>query len=192
MLDRSRVRDYLPLMDPAPPTTERSGRAVLWPTLVWLYSIGLVLWAVFAVSGYRGRYSKATDSWQMDATRVVELTVVPAERELRSCASDVFITKRLHCGKHADGSTYGGPVSEDTSVLQPLEDVRGNLFLAAGLWAQPLVRQSLGQQRFNVLCNLTVYGAAHTAVITTPLHPGPKPLEQAVAVGSIHGCSIVQ
>jgi hypothetical protein len=167
-------------------------RRVFTPTMLWMYHIGFVTWLAFTITGYRGKYSPATDSWQMDETRLVEVPIVSTERDARACASDIIVAKRLHCGKHADRSQYGGDVATDTSVLQPLEDVNGNLFLAGGLWAQLPLRRALPSQSFTLLCNFRVYGAARSVEIRTPKRSEFASLKHAVAVGSLSGCVIPQ
>jgi hypothetical protein len=181
--------DALPDSHPEEPA--RSAASLLMPTTLSLLSIGIVLWLVYAWSGYSTKYSQATDSWKLNSTKMIEITVVREDRDNLSCASDVTVGG-LHCGFHANQQPWGGDISSDSQVLQPFNTVANELFLGAGLWASPRLPKNLPNVRFTVMCNYKVFGAAKSMSLRWALPPKGSfdPLKTSVAVGSLSDCVI--
>jgi hypothetical protein len=177
--------------DSQPEEPIRSAASLLMPTTLSLLSIGIVLWLVYAWSGYSTKYSQATDSWKLNSTKMIEITVVREDRDNLSCASDVTVGG-LHCGFHANQQPWGGGVSSDSQVLQPFNTVANELFLGAGLWTSPRLPKTLPSVRFTVMCNYKVYGAAKSMSLRWALPPKGSfdPLKTSVAVGALSDCVI--
>lgn len=161
------------------------------PTLVTFYSIGIALWLIFAWSGYDTKYSQTTDSWKLNSTKMIEITLIPEDKVNLACASDANV-HGLHCGYNAHQQKVPGEVDTDPQLLQPYNTVANELFLGAGLWTNPVLKGQLPGQRFTVMCNYKVLGAAKNVALRWGLKAAFDPLKNSVAVGSLSDCVIPQ
>ncbi|HXJ20510.1 MAG TPA: hypothetical protein VMT03_09775 [Polyangia bacterium] len=145
----------------ARPTSPRLNALVLS-----LLSFCLILFGVWLVSAgkrYRQEYSQVTAGWQVGATRVVELTLVRADKLSLACASDVSVAG-LHCGFRRDfGAVAASP--DDPLVLQPYNTTGGELLLGAGLWTSPDLKGTLPTARFTVVCNYHIEGLTSSTAV---------------------------
>lgn len=177
--------------DPAPEPPRRSLGSVLMPTLVTFYSIGIALWLIFAWSGYDTKYSQTTDSWKLNSTKLIEITLIAEDKVNLACASDANV-HGLHCGYNAHQQKVPGEVDADPQLLQPYNTVANELFLGAGLWTNQALKGQLPGQRFTVMCNYKVLGAAKNVSLRWGLKAAFDPLKNSVAVGSLSDCVIPQ
>jgi hypothetical protein len=174
---------------PEPP--RRTLGSVLMPTLVTFYSIGIALWLIFAWSGYDTKYSQTTDSWKLNSTKMIEITLIGEDKVNLACASDANV-HGLHCGYNAQHQKVPGEVDTDPQLLQPYNTVANELFLGAGLWTNPVLKGPLPGQRFTVMCNYKVLGAAKNVSLRWGVKAAFDPLKNSVAVGSLSDCVIPQ
>jgi hypothetical protein len=156
-------------------------------TLLVLLLIGFFTWLGFAVTGYAARHSQLTEEWAVGSTRLVEVTVVAQDRVRLACASDLSFGS-LHCGYRASQARWE-PVDEP-NTLQPLNTVKNELFLGAGLWSDPELPIPEFGQRFSMTCNYHVEGVMKSAALRWS-ELGPfAPLTQTVTVGHFSNCVI--
>jgi hypothetical protein len=175
--------------DPPPKDKRRTAGELLLITVVWFFGIGFSVWLVFAWSGYSSKYSQTTESWKLNATKMIEITVVAEDRTNLACSSDVTI-EGLHCGYRANQQPWGGEPATDSQVLQPFNTVANELFLGAGLWTSPKLPKQLPGTRFTVMCNYKVLGAAKSMSLRWAPKGSFDPLKSSVAVGSLTDCVI--
>lgn len=180
-----------PVEDPVINAPRRSLGSVLMPTLLAFYTIGIALWLVFAWSGYNTKYSQATDSWKLNSTKMIEITLVAEDKTNLACASDVSV-EGLHCGYDARQNKRPGDVDTDPNILQPYNTVANELFMGAGLWTSSVLKAALPGQRFTVMCNYKVMGAAKNVSLRWAPKAGFDPLKTSVAVGTLTDCVIPQ
>jgi len=177
--------------DPVLNAPRRPLGSVLMPTLVAFYTIGIALWLIFAWSGYNTKYSQATDSWKLNSTKMIEITLVAEDKTNLACASDVSI-EGLHCGYDARHNKRPSEVDADPTILQPYNTVANELFMGAGLWTAPILKGQLPGQRFTVMCNYKVMGAAKNVSLRWAAKGGFDPVKTSVAVGALTDCVIPQ
>jgi len=144
---------------------------------------------VFAWLDYGSRYSQATDSWKLNSTKMIEITLVAEDKNNLACASDVTVGD-LHCGYHGNLQPWGSDVSTDSKILQPFNTVANELFLGAGLWTSPSLPKQLPGIRFTVVCNYKVLGAARSMLLRWSPKGSFDPLKNSVAVGALSDCVI--
>lgn len=177
--------------DATPEPPRRSLSSVLLPTLVTFYSIGIALWLIFAWSGYDTKYSQTTDSWKLNSTKMIEITLIAEDKGNLACASDANV-QGLHCGYNAHNQKVSGEVDSDPQILQPYNTVANELFLGAGLWTSQTLKGQLPGQRFTVMCNYKVLGAAKNVALRWAPKAAFDPLKNSVAVGTLSDCVIPQ
>ncbi len=156
-------------------------------TLLVLLLIGFFTWLGFAVTGYAARHSQLTEEWAFGSTRLVEVTVVAPDRQSLACASDVTFGE-LHCGYRANHAAWG--TADEANTLQPLNSVKNELFLGAGLWSDPTLPVPTNGQRFSVSCNYHVEGVLRSASLRWAPNGPFVPLTQTVTVGRFSHCVI--
>jgi hypothetical protein len=156
-------------------------------TLLVLLLIGFFTWLGFAVSGYAARHSQLTEEWAVGSTRLVEVTVVAQDRVRLACASDLSFGA-LHCGYRASQARWE-PV-DAPNTLQPLNSVKNELFLGAGLWADEALPIPESGQRFSMTCNYHVQGVMKSAALRWAEDGAFTPLTQTVTVGRFSDCVI--
>lgn len=167
----------------------RSAAALLMPSVLTLLSIGIVLWLIFAWSGYSTKYSQSTEGWKLNSTKMIEITVVAEDRVNLACSSDITIGG-VHCGYRNNRQQWGGEPKNDSQVLQPFNTVANELFLGAGLWTSPALPKQLPGTRFTVMCNYKVLGAAKSVSLRWAPKGSFDPLKSSVAVGALSDCVI--
>lgn len=175
--------------DTPTPEPRRTAASLLMPSVLTLLSIGIVLWLIFAWSGYSSKYSQTTEGWKLNSTKMIEITVVAEDRVNLACASDVEIGG-VHCGYRANQQPRGGEPASDSQVLQPFNTVANELFLGAGLWTSPSLPKQLPTSRFTVMCNCKVLGAAKSMSLRWAIKGSFDPLKSSVAVGALSDCVI--
>jgi hypothetical protein len=164
---------------------------VLTSTVVALLSIGVGLWLVFKWSGYGDRYAQLTDGWRLGGTRLIEITLIPQDKDNLACASDLVV-EGLHCGYRANRQPFDPKGPDEAHTLRPYNTTASELFLGAGLWDLPALRGQLPRDRFSVACNYTVVGVAKSVALRwSPTGPF-DPLKPTVTVGRLTDCVIPQ
>jgi hypothetical protein len=149
--------------------------------------IGFVLWLIFGVLGYEKGHPQLTDSWAIGTVRLVEVSVVPEDRDALACASDTAYGS-LRCRYHADETTID-PANE-RDVIQPLNTVKNELLLGAGLWSD--LGSSIPEKghRFTVACNFHVEVVLRSAALRWAPHGVFSPLALTAAAGHLTDCVI--
>jgi hypothetical protein len=180
----------LPSSEEPAATDQRPRTGVLMPTALSLFCIGFTLWLVYAWSGYSSKYSQTTDSWRLNSTKMIEITLVAEDKVNLACASDVVVGG-LHCGHRGNQQQYGNTdPANDGQVLQPYNTVANELFLGAGLWMSKSLPKVLPNVRFTVMCNYKVLGAAKSVSLRWAPKGSFDPLKNSVAVGTLSDCVI--
>ena len=150
-----------------------------------LILIGFVTWLLFTWSGYAKRHSENMEGWSVGGTRIVEVTVVPEDRERLACASDVRVGN-LHCGYTNAQQPNGAGDERDT--LQPLNTIKNELLLGAGLFVDIANQIPRPGQRFTVVCNYHVEGVVKSATLRWETGGQFVPASQSVTLGHLTDC----
>jgi hypothetical protein len=156
-------------------------------TLLVLFLIGFACWLAFATTGYAARHAQLNDTWVIGGTRVVEVSIVPEDRQNLACASDVQVGQ-LRCKYGRDQQPSDGLAERNS--LQPLNTVKNELFLAAGLWELPAAAAAPPGQRFTVVCNYHVEGVVRSVSLRWGVKAPFGPLTVSTTAGSLTDCSI--
>lgn len=156
-------------------------------TLLVLLLIGFFTWLALSVTGYAARHSQLNEEWSVGSTRLVEVTVVAEDRRRLSCAS-ALEAGTLHCGYLANGRLRE-PVDE-ANTLQPLNTVKNELLLGAGLWSDPALPVPPMGVRFSVVCNYHVEGVLKSVALRWGDQGPFEPLKQTATVGHFTNCVI--
>ena len=178
---------------PAAPPDEREPlpHNVLLYTVFGLLCIGVALWLILAWSGYKEKYSQQTEGWHLGSTKMLEITLIRDDKKNLACASDRTYGE-IRCGYTRDGKPFGPKPDEDPHILQPFNTVKNELFLAAGLWQAPVLKEPLPADRFTVVCNYYVVGVLKAVALRWSPTGSFNPVDQSVAVGTLSDCVIPQ
>jgi len=178
---------------PAAPPDEREPlpHNVLLYTVFGLLCIGVALWLILAWSGYKEKYSQQTEGWHLGSTKMLEITLIRDDKKNLACASD-RVYGEIRCGYTRDGKPFGPKPDEDPHILQPFNTVKNELFLAAGLWQAPVLKEPLPADRFTVVCNYYVVGVLKAVALRWSPTGSFNPVDQSVAVGTLSDCVIPQ
>jgi hypothetical protein len=122
---------------------------------------------------------------------MLEITLIRDDKKNLACASD-RVYGEIHCGYTRDGKPFGPKPEEDPHILQPFNTVKNELFLAAGLWHAPVLKEPLPADRFTVVCNYYVVGVLKAVALRWSPTGSFNPVDQSVAVGSLSDCVIPQ
>jgi hypothetical protein len=182
-----------PAAEPAAPTEKKVDppKNLLLYTVFGFLCIGVALWLVLAWAGYKEKYSQHTEGWHLGATRMIEITLVREDKKNLACASDKTFGN-VHCGYLANSQPTGTTPESDPNVLQPFNTVKNELFLAAGLWQSPILREPLPKERFTVVCNYHVLGVLKAVSLRWATTGSFSPVDQSVAAGNLTDCAIPQ
>jgi hypothetical protein len=173
----------------APGVHAGGGPHVLTSTVLALLSIGVALGLVFAWSGYADRYAQLTDGWRLGGTRLVEITLIPQDKDNLACASDMVIGG-LHCAYRSSHQPFGP--ADEAHTLRPYNTTGSELFLGGGLWSLPVLQGQLPRDRFSVACNYTVLGVAKSVSLRWSPTGSFDPLKPTITVGRLSDCVIPQ
>jgi len=190
---RQEQPDAPPCCEPSPVQADVPARPahcnVLILSFLSLFLIGFGVWVFSAGKRYREEYAQSMEGWRVGSTRTVEITLVKEDRRNLSCASDQVIGG-LQCGYR--GESHGaGPLSPDSpQILQPYNTVGNELFLGAGLWNSPDLKEPLPQGRFTVVCNYHITGVIKSASIRFDLAAPFGPIGRTVTVGTLTDCML--
>lgn len=181
---------------PAPPPDENYPREPL-PRRVLLYTVfallcfGVALWLVFAWAGYKEKYSQANDGWRLGSTKMLEITLIREDKRNLACASDRSFGE-IRCAHARDGRFLGTNPADSPNILQPFNTVKNELFLAAGLWQSPVLKEPLPTERFTVVCNYHVVGVLKAVALRWSPTGTFGPVDQSVPAGRLSDCVIPQ
>jgi hypothetical protein len=114
--------------------------------------------AIAAVVFFLMKRTERSTRWEVGNEVPVEITLIAADATNLACASPAEIA-----GKHCAFETTEQPssksgASDDRLLLKPYTTTDGRTFLAAGLWTQPALTQSLPAARFTVRCRFAIEG----------------------------------
>jgi hypothetical protein len=147
------------------------------------------VWVISAGRRYREEYAQTMEGWRVGSTRAVEITLVKDDKRNLSCASDQVIAG-LQCGYRGE-SHEAGPLSPDSpQILRPYNTVGNDLFLGAGLWNSPDLKEPLPERRFTVVCNYHIEGVVKSAMIRFTPAASFGPVGRTVTVGTLTDCMI--
>jgi len=167
------------------------------PKRVLLYTVfallcgGIGLWLVFAWTGYKEKYSQTNEGWRLGSTKMLEITLIREDKKNLACASDRRFGE-IHCAHARDGRFLGTKPEDSPNILQPFNTVKNELFLAAGLWQGPALREPLPAERFTVVCNYRVVGVLKAVALRWSPTGSFNPVDQSVAVGTLSDCVVPQ
>jgi len=122
---------------------------------------------------------------------MVEVTLIRDDKKNLSCASDRSF-EQIHCGFYGNSQPWGPGPDQDSNTLQPFNTVKNELFLAAGLWAAPILRGELPSSRFTVVCNYHIQGVLKNVSLRWSSTGNFSPVDQSVTVGKLTDCVIPQ
>lgn|GEM_PF-1298816 len=166
-------------------------RNLLVYTFFGLLCIGFGVWLVFAWAGYKDKYAQQTEGWQVGKTRMLEITLIREDKQNLACRSDRELSG-VHCAYRANGELWGPGPEVDAHTLQPFNTIRNELFLAAGLWQSPALKDPLPSERFSVVCKYQIIGVVRAVSLRWSLTGSFNPVDQSVAVGTLSECAIPQ
>jgi hypothetical protein len=164
---------------------------VLLYTVFSLLCMGIALWLVLAWAGYKDKYSQTNEGWRLGSTRMLEITLIREDKKNLACASDRRFGE-IHCAYARDGKFLGTKPDDSPHILQPFNTVKNELFLAAGLWQSPVLKEPLPTERFTVVCNYHVVGVLKAVALRWSPTGSFNPVDQSVAVGALSECVIPQ
>ncbi len=176
-------REAAPVPPAAPAPRERCNTLLL--SLVLFCVVCFSVWVVSAGKRYREEHAQATEGWRVGTTRMIEITVVPADKQNLACASD-----RDYWGLRCSGRQELGEAGPEPNVLQPFNTTGNQLFLGAGLWHSPDLKGSLPRGRFTVTCDYTIRGVAKSPAIRFSRTGAFAPTRKTVTVGTLTDCVI--
>ena len=143
------------------------------------------VWVVSAGTQYREEYAQLTEGWRVGSVRSIEVTLVKEDKQNLACASAQELW-----GLRCAGAGQPGQTNPDPLTLQPYNTIGNQLFLGAGLWNSPDLREPLPPARFTVICNYHIKGVAK-GIRVRFAHAGPfVPLGKTVMVGTLTDCVI--
>jgi hypothetical protein len=160
--------------------------------LVSFLSFVLIAFTVWIISGtrrYRMEYAETTQGWRVGSTRSVEISLVRDDKTNLACASDQTIAG-LRCGHGSDQGAVTGLSADKPELLQPYNTVGGELFLGAGLWTAPDMKQALPTERFSAVCNYNIKGVIKSALIRFAPTAAFGPTNRTVTVGALTDCTV--
>jgi hypothetical protein len=175
----------------APVPTDPPPPGFLMYTVFGFLCLGVVVWLLFAWTGYKEKYSQITEGWHLGGTKMIEITLIRDDRKNLACASDKTFGP-VRCGYHLNGQPAGASAAEDPNVLQPFNTIKNELFLAAGLWQSPILIGTLPAERFTVVCNYHVVGVLKAVSLRWSPTGNFNPVDQSVAVGTLSDCVVPQ
>ena len=177
--------------DAQPLTPPPSGRChVLTLSVLSLFLIGFGVWLVFAWSRYGEEYAQVTEGWHVGSTRMVELSLIQDDM-LNACAADQM-KQGFHCNYRRDLHEVGPLSRDDPKLLQPYNTSKNELFMAAGLWSCPEMKQPLPPARFTVVCNFHVESVMKPVMIRFGRARRFIPVDKSVAIGTLTDCVFPQ
>ena len=182
-----------PAPRPAEPDDEREPlpSRVILNTVFGLLCIGVALWLVLAWAGYKEKYTQQTEGWRLGSTRMLEVTIIREDKKNLACASDRSFGE-IRCAHARDGKFLGTNPADSPNILQPFNTVKNELFLAAGLWQSPILKEPLPTERFTVVCNYHVVGVLKAVALRWSPTGTFGPVDQSVAAGTLSNCAIPQ
>jgi hypothetical protein len=185
-------QDSKPQVPPGPtPTREEPPPRVLLITVLSILVIGLVLWVVFSATGYREQYSASHDGWRVGGKQMIEITLVKQDKENLACASEKTF-QGLRCAYDGAKRPWPSGTVEPRSVLSPYNTIKNELFMAAGLWQNPVLAGSLPVNRFTVVCNYEIVAVSRNAGLRWSPKGNFEPQKNTVPVGRLTDCMIPQ
>lgn len=161
----------------------------LLKTTVVFFLITSTLLVIFSWKSFRSKNAWSTPLWRKGGTYRVEITLVQEDRENLSCASGK-LWGDLYCGFLGPGKPNTPPNPDPKFLLKPYSTITKQIFIGAGLWAQPDMQGELPDRRFTVVCEYTV-----TAVVAAPLLRWRKegkfdPHPSSLTLGQLDQCVI--
>jgi hypothetical protein len=168
------------------PAVVRRGE-VLFSGASVLICIGFALWVIFRWSGYSEGYTQRMDGWRLGGTHLVELTVVPQDRQRLACASDGHFGQ-ARCGFNARKKARKTP---EKDLLSPYSTSDGKVLLASGLWTSPGLAE-LPRRRFTVVCNLHVLGVLKSVKLRWKEQGSFERVRHGLVTGRLEDCAIPQ
>ena len=166
---------------PSPP--ERCN--ILLLSFVAFCLIWFGVWVVSAGKRYREEYAQLTEGWRVGTTRMVEVTLVKADKYRLACDASQDLWG-LHCGGDRDLHKTGF----EPNMLQPYNTVGNKLFLGAGLWNSPALQEPLPEGRFTVVCNYNIKGVAKSVRVRFAPTGSFVALGKTVTAGTLTECVI--
>lgn len=154
-------------------------------SFVVFFLICFAVWVVSATKRYREEYAQVTEGWRVGTSRMIEITLVEDDKYGLACASDQVFWG-LQCAGNRDLRGTG----PEPHILQPYNTTSSQLFLGAGLWSSPDLKEPLPRGRFTVVCNYQIKGVARSPAIRFGQRGAFSPLRKTVTVGTLTECMI--
>ena len=148
-------------------------------------AVCFVVWVFSAGKKYREEHAQATEGWRVGTSRRVEVTLVKRDKQNLACESDQDLW-----GLSCSGPRELGATGPDPRTLQPLNTVRNELFLGAGLWSSLERDASLPERRFTAVCNYHIKGIVKSARIRFSAAAPFTPLAATVTAGTLTDCMV--
>lgn len=127
--------------------------------------------------------------WKVGQEVDVKLPLVADDKRNLVCASEDEVAER-HCAFESKEKAWRSSETDDTKLLKPYTTSDHVQFLAAGLWAEPVLRGTLPAIRFTVRCKLIVEGTTSKAAIRWA-SDGPWYPSNKLPVGLLKNCTML-
>jgi hypothetical protein len=174
---------------PAPIAPEPRACGTMYRTWVAFLTLGIVSAILYGFLTYRRHYSPEFTGTRVGDLRFVEISLVREDFHALACAADEEF-QGTYCAYRKDGQRRPAAEQEEARIIRQYNTVRNELFLAAGLWAEPVMRAPLPNERFSVMCEFTPLGAMKNPKIRWASSKTFHPANANLVVGRVSNCVI--
>jgi hypothetical protein len=164
-----------------------SHQGILFRSLVAFLILVLLSWFTYRFVGFRGSGIAPFEGMRIGNVNYVEISLVREDIQNLACASNIELDG-LRCGFQDQGTPQSG-LSEAQTIRQ-YNTIKNELFLAAGLWAQPVMQGPLPTERFSVVCEFHSAGALKNPKLRWNPSEAFKPIDRTLVVGKLAHCVI--
>ena len=161
----------------------------MYRTWVAFLTVGIASAIVYAFMVYPRNYTPSFEGTRVGDLRFVEISLVREDFDSLACASDEEF-QGTFCAYHRNGQRRPDSEIDESRIIRQYNTVRNELFLAAGLWAEPVMRAELPAERFSVMCEFSPLGAMKNPKIRWGSSKTFHPANANLVVGRVSNCVI--
>jgi hypothetical protein len=169
------------------PPSPISPEGILFRSFVALLVLFLFAWFAYRFAGFGKSEVAPFEGMRVGKANYVEISLIRADVQNLACASDIDVDG-LRCGFHDSGTPQSG--LDEAQTIRQYNTIKNELFLAAGLWAQPVMQGPLPSERFSVLCEFHQVGALKNPKLRWSPTGAFQPVERTLVVGRLAKCVI--
>lgn len=169
--------------------SSRTFPGVLFRSAVAFLALLMFVWFTYRFVAFRHLARVPFEGMQVGNVNFVEISLIREDVQNLACASNVEVDG-LRCGFKDQGTPHEG-LSEIQTIRQ-YNTIKNELFLAAGLWAQPVMQGALPTERFSVVCEFHSVGALKNPKLRWNPNEAFKSIDRTLVVGKLNKCVIPQ